>query len=84
MINFLISFLKLNIVQMSQVDRVHWENLLESYVLSSEMKIKSVVLIVAILSVNSTFWLGLKLKVKTWGFKVRILTENYIIISNNI
>ena len=84
MINFLISFLKLNIVQMSQVDRVHWENLLESYVLSSEMKIKSVVLIVAILSVNSTFWLGLKLKVKTWGFKVRILTENYIIISDNI
>ena len=83
MINFLISFLKLNIVQMSQVHSVHLENLLESYVLSSEIK-KSVVLIVAILSVNSTFWLGLKLKVKTWGFKVRILTENYIIISNNI
>ena len=84
MINFLISFLKLNIVQMSQVHSVHLENLLESYVLSSEIKTKSVVLIVAILSVNSTFWLGLKLKVKTWGFKVRILTENYIIISNNI
>ena len=84
MINFLISFLKLNIVQMSQVHSVHLENLLESYVLSSEIKTKSVVLIVAILSVNSTFWLGLKLKVKTWGFKVRILTENYIVISNNI
>ena len=84
MINFLISFLKLNIVQVSQVHSVHLENLLESYVLSSEIKTKSVVLIVAILSVNSTFWLGLKLKVKTWGFKVRILTENYIIISNNI
>ena len=54
------------------------------HMLSNQTQTKPVVLIVAILSLNSTFWFRLKLQVKTQGFEVRILTENHVFISNNI
>ena len=74
-IYFLISFLKSNVLQMSQADSVCAEktcvshmydtSVCNQHMLSNWIQIKLVVLIVAILSLNSAFWLRMKLQVKT-------------------
>ena len=75
---------------MSQVDSVCTEKTCLSHIYDAGIYVeqldrnKSVVLILAILSLNSTFWLRLKLQFRTKGFKVKILTENSLFISNNV
>ena len=61
---------------MSQVDNVCAEKICLSHIYNTSIYVeqldtnKSVVLIVAILSLNPTFWLRLKLQVRTWSLRL--------------